>query len=147
MKKMTVTITGFDKETMRYIVEKIEQTASGLILQLGDQVSYLAPAREMPKIERKELIILTPFHTDRTPVCNLAPGWYKALVPSPFREQAPKEYRFRSPFNLRQIIKDIERKFPLDHRLMDLPIIFCVKRKDTENSWRGRIERILTEER
>lgn len=142
MKKVTVTITGLDKKTARYIVEKIRPILGGLSMELSEEAPYISPAR-MPEMGRKELIILTPFHTDRTPVPALAPRWYKALVPSPFPGDLPHEYRFRSPFSLGQVIAEIERKFSLDHRLTDLPIIFCVKQKGTENSWRSNVERIL----
>ena len=54
--------------------------------------------------------------------------------------------------SLEQVIADIERKFSLDHRLIDLPIVFCVKRKDPRSedtlmgNWKGSVERIMTEE-
>lgn len=139
MAKITVTITGLDKKVASYIAKKIMPVPGGLCLELGDQVPYISPAREMAG---KELIILTPFYDDYSPL-PLSPG-YRALVPSPFPGEMPKEYRFESPFSLKQVIAEIEMKFSLDHRLMDLPIIFCVKRKGTENNWRGSIQRIET---
>lgn len=141
MKKMTITITGMSKEIQEYVVEKISPTPNGLSLELGDRVPYLAPTRKMAEMIKKELIILTPFHEDGTPVLALAPCWYKALIPRP--RQLPKEYRFRSSFSLRKEIEGIKEKFGLD--LRDRAIIFCVKRKNTENNWRGSIQRIARE--
>lgn len=138
MNKMTVTIKGIDKKTMRYIVEKVNPIPGGLTLELGDQLPYLSPARMVAKMTEKELVILTPFYDDHSPL--LLSPCYRALVPTP----RVKEYRFRSPFSLRKELEGIKDKFGVD--LKDRAIIFCVKRKDTLNNWVGRIERIMTEE-
>lgn len=128
MDKITVTITGMDKKTISYIAKKIRPVPGGLRMEL----------REMAPMTRKELIILTPFHDDRTPIPALMPCWYKALVPSPDPGEISREYRFRSPFSLRKELEGIEEKFGLD--LRDRAIIFCVKCKNTENNWRGGIQ-------
>lgn len=139
MTKMTVTIEGIDKKTMKYIVEKIRPTSQGLTLELGQ----LAPPPTPVSITREELVILTPFYEDHS-LCS-RPPWYRALTPQPKSKPgiiSPRQYCFKAPFSLRQRLVDMQKEFGLD--LRDRAIIFCVKRKGTENNWSGSIQRIET---
>jgi len=135
MKKVTVTITGLDKKTVSYIVEKIGPIPGGLAMELGEPVKIPAPDRETT---RKELVILTPFYEDHS-LCS-RPPWYRTLTPLPQSKNVPRQYCFKAPFNLRERLIDMQNEFSID--LMDRVIIFCVKRKGTENNWRSSVQRI-----
>lgn len=142
MKKITVTIEGFDNKTMRYIADKISPVPGGLRLDLSKPspaaINALTAIPNAYHLSRKKLIILTPFYDDHSPL-PLVPS-YRAVIRSRDPGEIPKEYCFRSPFSLRKELEGIKEKFGMD--LTNHIIIFCVKRKGTENNWRGSVQYI-----